>query len=365
MGRGRQPPRGLPGGKGQTRYDMRKKNILTLLRWILLAMLVAGGVWYASAHRRVLTALGDISPLWLAPLVLLLVAAKLLQGLQFRLLASVYRLRLGFREWFGLTVCKSMYGYLMPGRPGAGVQAAYLKKKHGLPFAHFGSLFAGTSVIDAAAGALVGLLGCLAHYLAAGTLPAFFPLAFGLVLGASVLGCGALALVEKSSRYVPTRLLRTFAARVGEGLNLLAGRPRLLGRVVALGVVRVIVDCGALLVACRALGLAVGYPEAVLMHALGSFGLLLPLTPGSIGVNEGITVAAGRLLGLPAEGVLLAALVRRGAGMVLIFVAGWLFTHLLLGEVMAPGRTAPDAAEDHPQTPHRDTDGTKDGRPTE
>ena len=325
---------------------MDRRRVFTLLRWIFLAVLIGAGIWYGTAHPQLLQALSQISIWWLLPLAVLILIGKALQGLQLRLLTSIYRIRLSFAEWFGLTVCKSMYGYLLPGRPGAGVQAVYLKKRHEFSFAHFSSLFAATALIDAGSAASVGLLACVALHSLVRQVHPFFSAVFGAVLGACAFGCVILLFARGVTRYVPTQSGRDFAERAVEGLGLLRKNPGILLEVIGLGVARLVFDSGALFVACVAFDLRATFLEAVLMFVLSTFGMLLPLTPGSIGVNEGIIVAAGGLLGIRAGELLLAALVRRAIGLSLFFLLGWAFTHFLLGRFVEPENASDQTGKD-------------------
>lgn len=322
---------------------MTKRRLLTIVRWLFLAVLLGAGIWYASAHPEFLRAVTQVSLWWLLPLAALVAVAKLLQSLQFRCLASAFQLDLHFSEWFGLTVCKSFYGYLLPGRPGTGVQAIYLKQQHEFPFAHFGSLFAATSLLDAASAALAGLLACGAHYLINDGFPALFPVTFAVIAALCAIGCVGLTFIQKASPYFPTQLLRRFVTRAAGGLQFLRSRPRILAKVMVLGIVRLVLESAALLTACFAFRVSVKLPAAIVMSALSTLGIFLPLTPGSIGVNEGIIVASARVLGLPANQILLAALLRRAVGMCLFFLLGSAFTHILTGRFIpaaGKGKTA-------------------------
>jgi len=324
---------------------VEKRRIFIALRWALLAVLVAAGVWYAARHPELLRALGRLSIPFLAAMVVFELAARALQGFQFKLLASVFGVRLRFTEWFGLAVCKGMYGYLMPGRPGAGVQAVYMKKRHDLPFAHFGSLFAATGALDLVAGAL---LGCLASAIDLATSrsaqPGFLAL-FAVLLLCSIGACVALMAGAKVAAHVPTRMLRTFAENVRDGLKLLAGRRGVLGAVLVFGVLRLGGASLAFWMACMGLEMNVTWTQALIVGSFASFGMFLPLTPAGIGISEGIISATGRILGIGAEMAMLAALVCRAVSMALVFGLGWAFNHVLLGGMVAGAPSQPDADE--------------------
>lgn len=92
--------------------------------------------------------------------------------------------------------------------------------------------------------------------------------------------------------------------------------------------------CLVFYVAGLALDMSMSLPQAVTIGSLGSFGVFLPLTPGSIGISEGIIAASGRVFGLPAESAMLAALIFRAAFAVVAFGLGFIFSHLVLSTLM-------------------------------
>jgi uncharacterized membrane protein YbhN (UPF0104 family) len=55
--------------------------------------------------------------------------------------------------------------------------------------------------------------------------------------------------------------------------------------------------------------------QALAIRSMAMFAPLLPLTPGSFGVREGIISLTSHLCGLPADQAMLAAIVYRGVAM--------------------------------------------------
>ena len=313
--------------------DGTKKRLFAAARWVVLAALVGAAAWYAWEHPRLLAALGDVSPLALGVLLALMLLGRLCQGIQFRALCSVFDLELTFWEWFGLTVCKSMYGFLMPGRPGTALQAVYLKKKHGFAFTKFGSLFAATNVLNAVTAGVVGLAACGAEFLRGGPMPASVVLAAGFFLACSVGGALVFVLATGSVKFLPFERLRRLGLRVQEGVDLFLAHPGVLGWVAGLVAVRYLLAGLALFVAGRSVGLELNLMQGILMASLGSFGLFLPLTPGGIGISEGIISGVAELLGLSPELAMLGALVKRAAGVLTVFVIGPMAQHILTGKL--------------------------------
>ncbi len=313
---------------------MRLRALWKWAKWFALGIIVLLAVWYAWTHQDLVAALGRISASYLVLLFGLGFALKLVLGVEFMVICRAFGVRLSFREWFGLSVCNTMYNLLLPGRAGAGVRALYLKRAHRLPYAHFGALFAASSVLNLVVAAVVGLAAAWAP--AAEQAHGRLRVAFLLLLSFSVAGVGILAGASRVVCYVPVAGLRQVLGRVAGGLKLLWDRRGALALLGALRVVGLLFGAGLYLACCRSLDLQVRASQAVILQSLGMFSVLLPLTPGSLGVREGIMSVAGHYMGLSAQMVLLAALVQRAVIMVLTFGLGTVFSYVLLQGVSAP-----------------------------
>ena len=172
-----------------------------ILRWLFLCVLVAGAVWYVRTHEELLEAVRRIPWQYLLAVAGLAASSRLLQGLQFKLLYEAFEARLSFREWFGLSICNTMYNYLVPGRVGLAARAYYLKRVHGLSYAHFGAVLAGSNMLNLVVAATAGLAASLASA-AMGPAGSGLRMAavFAALLGASAGGLLTLMLSARTVR---------------------------------------------------------------------------------------------------------------------------------------------------------------------
>jgi len=326
-----------------------RRTTLELVRWLLLAIVVAGGIWYAARHPEVVSALKGVPLVSLLAILVLELVARVLQGYKLKLMSGVFGVGLRFREWFGLTVCASMYSYLLPARAGAGVQALYLKKQYGLPFAHFGSLVAAMNVLILV---VAGAVGLCASVIQLSSVKPTAPTLLFVFLGLFVLsmgGCAVLAVLTSLVKYVPTQALRQIASSVSDGLKMLARRRDVLLKVSGLHVAHIICGGAQFYIAFRSLGMEATLSQGIVVSALSAFAMFLALTPASLGINEGVISAAGQLLGLSAQKALVGAVVYRGVTILVSFALGWVFNHVLLRGVMIEGGSAAES-RDAPKT---------------
>ncbi|MCD6416960.1 MAG: flippase-like domain-containing protein [Planctomycetes bacterium] len=327
---------------------MKLKRSIPVLKWSFLFALVALASWYGYRHPELFAALGNLRASYLAMLLGLVVAKRLAHGLRFRLLTSVLGLELGYWEAFGLVMSSSMYSSLAPGRAGLGAQALYLKKRHGLSYAHFASLVAASNLLGFLAAALIGLVACLASQLSGRAAPSALVMAFLaillLCLGGFVVLLG-LRRLDVPGR-VPTQFLQSACRRLSDGMHTFWGRRDALVKVVLLQTVEITTSVASLWIACAGVGLSVGLAPLISMVTLTLLALLLPLTPGNFGVSEGIISGAAHLWGLPVGTALMAALVRRAVGVITTFVLGVVSTHALMGGLRAAAEEAKSAGEE-------------------
>lgn len=296
----------------------------------MLLVLIALAVWYAARHGEMLRSVRQIAWPYLLVVAGLNLTNKLLMALQFRELCRAFGAELTFREWFGLSVCNTMYNYLAPGHAGAAVRALYLKKAHRLPLAHFGAILAGGNVLALIAAGLIGLAaGALLKLSGAPGATRILAL-LAVLLAMTLAGALALALGTRLVGLVPSETLRGHLERASEGLRLYPRHPGMMARVVGLRALQVGIGGLALFVCGRAVGLAVNPPQATALQALGAFSVLLPITPAGLGVREGIVTGGASLLGLPVELALLTALVRRAVHTGVTLVLGLSFSYSLL-----------------------------------
>lgn len=316
---------------------MGKPRLFTLFRWLFLIALSAAGIWYAVSQPELLEAISDIPPLWLVPLCIIILAGKTLQGLQLKVLTAMFGVQLTFREWFGLTVSKSMYAYLIPGRPGLVLEALYLKQIHELPVSRYLSVFTVTNILSLLVGATQGMLGCIALLVFSGEIATEFIVIMSVLLGVVVLGCICLLIFGRIGTLFPDGRIRHLSTMFSEGMMTLISNRRALIYSVVYTFLRMCLGGLALCLTLMLLGVNANIADAIILNSSASFGVFLPLTPASIGIQEGIVAAGSRLLDISADRAMVAALVRRGAEILVIFASGWAANHFLLGKFARKG----------------------------
>ena len=119
-------------------------------------------------------------------------------------------------------------------------------------------------------------------------------------------------------------------AKITEGLTLFHSEKALVRWYVVLCVAERLVGAAIMLVSCVAFSVAMAPYQALIVQSSGAFSMILMLTPGNLGILEGMVSGVAGLLGLSVKGVLLGALLQRATAVVVTFLLGLPASHLLL-----------------------------------
>ncbi|MDZ7740338.1 MAG: hypothetical protein U5Q03_00900 [Bacteroidota bacterium] len=76
------------------------------------------------------------------------------------------------------------------------------------------------------------------------------------------------------------------------------------------------------------LGIHTFYPKLVLVNALVAFSMVFSVTPGNIGIKEGIIGLSSSLLGISPDQALLGAVLDRIIAIIVVFGLGLVFSRI-------------------------------------
>lgn len=271
--------------------------------------------------------LRDTSLTWVPVLFGLITCFAFLNGLVTRTLAKGFSISLSFLDWFGLAVANTFLNYL-PLRTGPLFKAGYLKAKHGLDYAKFGSMFAASYVLLVGVSGVTGLgaTAALASGAGDGT-RLWFLVAFFAILAAVSF---AFFFVPAFSSEKPA--LR-FLVRVLRAWAQLRGQKRTV--VTLVGITLLILGtlaCRILLV-FHMLGHRILIAQAVILGNCTIIGVFVSFMPGGLGTKEGLFIIASRILGLDLDVSIFAAALDRLVAMAWVMIFGPPFSLALWSRV--------------------------------
>ena len=118
--------------------------------------------------------------------------------------------------------------------------------------------------------------------------------------------------------------------KVVNGWHLIKKNGRVIAVTLVITLIQVLISSLMLWLQFRVFGIDVGFASCIFLSAIGSLGLLISITPGSLGINEAIIVFSAMTIGITPAESLSAALLGRAVSLVVLFVLGPIFSYTLV-----------------------------------
>ncbi len=306
------------------------KGSWNLIKILLTILVILFFVFYFINNRS------DFSAVFSTPLHIVLALFALnslhffLNGLFILNILKSFGHQIKTLESFYISTISSFGNNFIPMQGGAVIRSVYLKKTLNFPYAHFVSSLYGNYIIIFGVNAFFALITLFLIHRSMASVPLLLFLFFGLLFTAMLV----LALVriridpDKLSRFTLMNKARQVLHRILEGWARISGDKGLLLNLVLITVINLGVMAALFGLQFSALGLG-GNPLAVLLYnCLSGVSLLVSLTPGALGVREGIFFLTSDVLGLTEGGIMQLALLDRGVTMLTLFfwfivLSGW------------------------------------------
>lgn len=229
-------------------------------------------------------------------------------GLFTQEILKVFNVSMSVRKFFHLTVVSSLFNLILPAKAGSGLKAVYLKRVCGLNYSLFLSNMAGTYVINFLVLSFVGLLAGLGIYLELGSYD-FLTLGFLLLCFLGLL----LAILFSSKIKLPTVNYKwvNLVLKVLNGWTEIGHSPRRVLKLSILTFFNTVLNVSMMMLCLGAMGIQSNIYEIAYISIIGNFASLLNITPGGIGVVEGMMIFVSRNLSIGISDVLIMSVLVR------------------------------------------------------
>jgi uncharacterized membrane protein YbhN (UPF0104 family) len=287
-------------------------NRKRLSRVLAIGMLTAIGS-YLWLYRGELASLVLASPFHLALCAFTTAGYVAATGLQSYAMGNKLGTRLGMWECLSLSVVSTGVNTLAPGQGGMVGRAVYLKRLHNFDYGRFLATVIACQVLmvivcSVFAAAAVVWMAFIAHRPGLGAM--LGAASFCLVI--SVLACFLPRISAKGNWFLDG------VATVSDSWYKLRAEPMFLATLTALVGLQVAGQLLSLWTACTAIGIELGFVEAT---AIGTFGSILSITPGALGIHEAVVAFVGSVVAIvPAAQIVIASLVTRAVLLVLLLI---------------------------------------------
>ena len=307
----------------EDRNDLRSTVWLRLRLVIMVVTLGMVGA-YAWVHRAGLSPLAEVR---LPILVIALVLDALIYvwiAVWIRGLVWPFNVRIGVYEAWLLSMATRFGNLFLPFRGGAGVRAVYLKRVHGLSYTHFLAGLAGTLIGTLLVSTIISLGGLI--WLAAAGSPGMAPLIGVLASMAALL---ILLTVRPPHLRNPRRGLTRAISRVLSGWQTICRNRRAITVLLLMNVAHVLTLSAIYAVVLKDVDADMPWSILLVIVALGNVNAAFVITPGNVGVYEGLMAVIGRLVGVAPATILGVVLVWRALDTALVLLVGWVCSSLL------------------------------------
>ena len=295
-------------------------------QWVAVAVLfilTAVIILFLRSQPELLQSLQNVTFASLFYLTVVRIGIFAMNGLFLREFATKFGVQLSFHEWFGLASVTTMGNYITPFSGGLLIRAAYLKKRHRLPYAQFTTMLTSNYLIMFW---LIGVIGLLALSALGQGWQRYWPIV--LLFGSVVVGVSVIFLFpvqhvpwdNRIGRFLNTLLTGWFMVKRDYGLLL---------RLTLLTALTIGLNALSFWLAYQALGQAISFMAALLLGLVAAFSIFINLTPGNLGIQEAMVGLSAELLGAGGGAGLLAVLLIRAVTVLCAFTLGPLYSYLL------------------------------------
>ena len=277
-------------------------------------------IYYFVNNRDDFVHVLSTSPKYLIPIFIINTGVLFLNGVFIKIILKSFKKNIYISEASYLAVVSSLANYFLPMRGGLIYKSVYLKKKFKFPFSHFISSLYGNYIIVFLVNSLIALivLFLIQSRTSVLSLPlyAFFGMLFVSMIVLSVVKFPVEKIREGKYKFV-NRVVNIIK-NILNGWNIILKDKKLLISLLMITILGFIFSVLLFYLQFQALGINTNLVSVILYSCLSGVSLLVSLTPGSLGIREGIFVITSDILGITNEQVMQLALLDRGVGLVVM-----------------------------------------------
>ena len=302
-----------------------KPSIKSILSAILLLAIIMLFAWYIYRHAADFKQLKIVNPIFIIILAIITLLSSTFNGMITDFLVSAFKIKLKFKEWFGLSVITTFYNTITPFRGGMAARAIYLKHKHKFSYTNFLASLAGTYAMSFL---IVSFFGLISLYFIYKQMAIFNPVVLAIFL---VFFVPLLAIVIFSPKFPETKskLINRFIS-VMNGWNLIHKQRKLVVTVAIIATIQLFLGAFGAMVSYYLFAIHISLAQAIFISVFGSFAILISITPAGLGITETISVFSALVIGITPAQSLTVAILNRAVTMLIIFTLGPIFSYTLL-----------------------------------
>jgi len=294
----------------------------------IIVLFVAWVVYYFTTHISDFKQLSLVNPIYLIPLFFIFLIVSITNGLVIKYFLEPFNIKIKFKEWFGLSVITSFYNMVTPFRGGAFVKAAYLNKKHSFSYSNFLATFSGVYVVTFLISSFIGLISLVLLYKNYHIFNLLIFLAFSGVFIPLLL----IVLISPKLKPSKNKFLNQFI-NIINGWYLVKQNKIIVFKISIITLIQLVLGSVSTIISYSLFGINISIIQALFLTSIGTLGILISITPASLGVAEAIAVFSGLIIGITPAQALAVSVLGRAISIIVIFILGPLFSYILFKKI--------------------------------
>jgi len=302
-----------------------KPTLKKTISFTILILIIALFIYYIKNHISDFKQIALINPLYLVPLLFISLIVSVTNGLIIKYLAEPFKIKLNFKEWFGLSIITTFYNMITPFRGGLAAKAAYMKHKHNFSYADYLATVAGLYVINFFVGSLLGLISLFLIY----EKFKIFNIFVALIFLAFLIPMLTIIIFSPEFKQTKYNFVNKFI-RVLNGWNIIRKERKIVVISSITIIAQILINCIATVISYHIFGINLGFEKALFLSTIAMVSILIQITPSGLGINEAVAVFSGLVIGITPAQSLSVAIVGRIVSMITIFTLGPIYSYALL-----------------------------------
>ncbi|MBS3172549.1 flippase-like domain-containing protein [Candidatus Woesearchaeota archaeon] len=296
-----------------------------LISNIVLLITLVSVLYYVLTNLDEFEKIRLVEPIYLIPLACVFLFYIFTNGLLIKFIIAPFGIKLGIKEWLGISVLIQFYNTITPFKGGFLAKAAYLKEKHSFSYTDFIATVTGFYIINLFVTSICGLTTILILLYRDNmfSLPIFFIF---------LITFSILSLIIIFSREFPksrNKLLNRFI-KVANGWDTIKNNRKIIVISLLISLAQLSVSAIGIWVSYNIFGVDLGFVKSLFLQSIITIGSLIAITPGALGITETIQIFSASILNVSASQSLTAALTFRLISSVIILTIGPIISYKLI-----------------------------------
>lgn len=295
-----------------------KKPIIVIITIIILIAIVI----YLYQNRTIFENLEKIKITFLPIIIALQIIGLYLNGIFLKILAQPFKINL--KEHFSLSIASSFFNLITPLRGGAGLRAIYMKKIHNLSYSHFFASLFGNYLIIFVTASILALITSIILFIKNGAYNLPLSLAFFAIFFISV------TFIIFPKTFKKENFITQKINKVINGWREILKHPKIIPKLVFISLLQFIISALAIYAVFMGLDKEITILKALYLSTITVLAVFINITPGSLGITEGLYMISSNVLEITPAFSLLVALILRAANTVTLLTLGPIANYKLL-----------------------------------